>query len=398
MRYGVNYTPSTGWFYHWLDFRPDDLARDLDTVAELGVDHIRIFPLWPVIQPHRTLIRERALADVETLIEVAGQRGLDVSVDGLQGHLSSFDFLPAWLSTWHRRNLFTDPTVIESTAAYLRRLAEACSQHPNVFALTIGNEVNQFTGDLHPQPFPATSEQAGLWAQTMIDALHEGAPALPALQACYDATWYNPTQPFTPTQAATIGDITAVHSWVFNGTAQLYGADSFPTQAHARYLVELARAFQVDPHRPVWLQEVGVPRNVIAPEQADAFMEATFANLNGAPDLFGITWWASHDVDPALEDFPPLEYSLGLIDQAGKVKPEGRKFAALIDHARRTASAAAEPRPEPPTEDPRPILPLDLDRVGGRTGLAPGGVFWTMYMRQARTAHPRIVIEGAPHA
>ncbi|HMQ36385.1 MAG TPA: hypothetical protein PKA07_02390, partial [Micropruina sp.] len=130
VRFGVNYTPRVGWFHHWLDFSADDVARDLDAIAELEADHVRVFPLWPVFQPNRTLLRPRALADLERVLELAAERGLDVCVDGLQGHLSSFDFVPAWLTSWHRRGFFTDPDVIASTAAYLTAIARACAGHP----------------------------------------------------------------------------------------------------------------------------------------------------------------------------------------------------------------------------------------------------------------------------
>ncbi len=96
MRFGVNYTPSRGWFHHWLDFDLDEVRADLDPVAALGLDHIRVFPLWPLFQPNRALIRPRAVGQLVALADAARERGLDVSVDGLQGHLSSFDFLPSW--------------------------------------------------------------------------------------------------------------------------------------------------------------------------------------------------------------------------------------------------------------------------------------------------------------
>src|SRR3546814_18450092 len=79
-RFGVNYTPSRGWFHSWLDFRTDDARRDLEAVASLGVDHIRIFPLWPLVQPNRGLIRDRPLADVVALVDVAAEHGLEVNV------------------------------------------------------------------------------------------------------------------------------------------------------------------------------------------------------------------------------------------------------------------------------------------------------------------------------
>ncbi|MFE4721988.1 glycosyl hydrolase, partial [Streptomyces sp. NPDC056728] len=61
MRFGANYTPSQGWFHHWLDFDLDAVRADLDAIAALGLDHVRVFPLWPVFQPNRSLIRPRAV-------------------------------------------------------------------------------------------------------------------------------------------------------------------------------------------------------------------------------------------------------------------------------------------------------------------------------------------------
>lgn len=390
VRFGVNYTPRVGWFHHWLDFHADDVARDFDTIAELGVDHVRVFPLWPLLQPNRTLIRPGGLADIEKVIELADQRGLDVWVDGLQGHLSSFDFVPAWLTSWHRRGFFTDPDVVAATAAYLTALARACDGHPNLLGLTVGNEVNQFTGTVHPEPYPASEGEVSAWLDAMLGALRTGAPGAQALHACYDATWYDDTQPFTPTHAANLGDMTVLHSWVFNGTAQVYGPDAFETRAHARYLTEIARAFQADPDRPVWVQEVGAPRNVLPRNSVAPFIEATVEQLADTPQLYGITWWCSHDVSRSLADFPELEYDLGLIDEHGAIKTEGRVLARAMEELRRS-------RRDAPAAD-RPRLLLDPTDVS-RRDLAPGGAFWERYMDIARAGrHPRVTLAATVEA
>ncbi|MFC6356224.1 glycoside hydrolase 5 family protein [Luethyella okanaganae] len=386
MRFGVNYTPRVGWFHHWLDFSETEVARDFDTIAELGVDHVRVFPLWPLFQPNRALIRPTAIGDLERMLEIAGERGIDVVVDGLQGHLSGFDFLPAWLTSWQRRNLFVDPVVVDGAAEYLRTIAAACAPHENFIGMTVGNEINQFTGTVHPEPYPATSSEIGHWLETMIAACREGAPDAMAVHACYDATWYDDTQPFTPAHAAQLGDATVVHSWVFNGTAQRYGADSFETRAHARYLIEIARAFQSEPGRPVWAQELGAPRNVLPEASVTPFIEHTVAQLAEAPGLYGITWWCSHDVSRSLADFPELEYDLGLIDEQGAIKPEGRVLRSAIGEARARVANARDATPSPPRS-----LRLDLGEVGGRAGLAPGGAFWLRYMEEARMhGHPLV--------
>nr|WP_243869167.1 glycosyl hydrolase [Streptomyces liangshanensis] len=388
-RFGANYTPSQGWFHHWLDFDLDAVRADLDSLAGLGLDHIRVFPLWPLFQPNRTLIRPRAVEQLVQLAEAAAERGLDVNVDGLQGHLSSFDFLPAWTQTWHRRNLFTDPDVVAGQAAYLRTLAAALAGLPNFIGMTIGNEINQFSGPPHPDPDPITPEQAGTWLTQLLDACEEGAPGKLHLHAEYDAAWYVDDHPFTPAHAARLGAVTAVHSWVFNGTAQRHGRTGSATEHHAAYLIELSKAWALDPHRPVWLQEVGAPAPLIPAEHAAAFTEATVANALDCADVWGVTWWCSHDVSRDLADFPELEYSLGLLTNDRKVKPAGETIARIVRERR-----GQEYRPAVRTT----ALALDTgdDTTSPRRATCgPGGEFFEAFARLTEEGHrPAVVLES----
>ncbi|MFF4459665.1 glycosyl hydrolase [Streptomyces mirabilis] len=383
VRFGVNYTPSEGWFHHWLDFDLDSVRADLDSIAALGLDHIRVFPLWPYFQPNRALIRPRAVEQLLQLVDAAGERGLDVNVDGLQGHLSSFDFLPAWTRTWHRRNLFTDPEVLDGQAVYLRTLAAALADRPHFIGMTLGNEVNQFSaGPPHPDPDRASSAQIDDWLERMLAACEEGAPGRLHLHAEYDATWYQDDMPFTPGQAARRGAVTAVHSWVFNGTAQRHGRTSVPTEHHAAYLIELSKAWADDPHRPVWLQEVGAPAPLIPPEHAAAFTEATVAAALDCPDLWGITWWCSHDVSRDLADFPELEYGLGLLTNDRRPK----------DSARTLARAAREHHHTSAPRSTALIVPAD---PAVRSLCAPGGpVFEAFFRLTADGARPTTVLDA----
>ncbi|MEU9860127.1 glycosyl hydrolase [Streptomyces sp. NPDC047971] len=384
-RFGVNYTPSRGWFHHWLDFDLDAVRADLDSIAALGLDHLRVFPLWPVFQPNRTFIRPRAVEQLVELVDAAAERGLDVAVDGLQGHLSSFDFRPSWTLTWHRRNMFTDPEVLDGQAAYLRTLASALADRPGFLGMTLGNEINQFSGDPHPDPDRITPAEAESWLRRMLAACEQGAPGRPHLHAEYDAAWYLDDHPFTPAHAARIGAVTAVHSWVFNGTAQRYGPTSVATGQHAAYLVELSKAWAEEPGRPVWLQEVGAPAPHIAADRAAAFTRTTVDAVLDCQDLWGVTWWCSHDVDRSLADFPELEYSLGLLTTERTVKPAGRELAEAVARAR-----ARTRRPRPRST----ALVLDLpDDAPKRSTCAPGGAFFEAFMRLAADgARPSVVL------
>ncbi|HEX7351446.1 glycosyl hydrolase [Brachybacterium sp.] len=376
VRFGVNYTPRQGWFHAWLDLDLDAVGEDLAAVASLGADHVRIFPLWPLLQPNRTLIRPRALDDVRAVVDIAAGLGLDVVVDALQGHLSSFDFIPSWFATWHRRNMFTDPDVVAATADLVRALAERLAAAPNLLGLSLGNEVNQFSASNHPDPVSLTVAEAEAWTRTLLEAAREGAPHGMHTVAHYDAAWFMDDHAFTPDHSARLGDATIVHSWIFDGTGQRYGARSFEVAHRTEYYLELARAFSPAPERPLWLQEVGAPRSILEESDVPWFVRSTVENSLQCPELWGITWWCSHDVSRSLADFPPLEHTLGLFDEHGRLKDAGAAFRDAITLAKQT--------PAPAPRGAAIELPVGPDPLLHRSAAAPGGSVFEQWMQAAR--------------
>lgn len=399
MRFGVNYTPPTGWFHSWLDFSASDVARDFERIASLGVDHVRVFPLWPLLQPNRTLVRASGIDDVVRVVDIAAGFGLDVNVDALQGHLSSFDFLPAWLDTWHRRNMFTDRDVVASTADYVRLLAAAVADRPNLLGVTLGNELNQFAHAPHPAPHELTAADGSEWLETMVAAARDGlaaaAPAAGVTVAQYDAAWYDDAQPFGPAHAADFGDQTVTHSWVFNGSAQLHGPLGDGSVRHAEYLMQLAAAWNRSADRPNWLQEVGAPTNVVPTADAAEFVERTVRHAAEVQNTFGITWWCSHDVSRSLADFPELEYDLGLFTNDGRLKPTGERFRDLIADLRHAPAAV-------PVGHALILEDVDVDGIatpGTRESCGPGGVFSQAWLDLARRLGrgPQVVLRSRLH-
>jgi len=373
LRFGANYTPSTHWMHSWMALDLDDVRRDFAGLAELGLDHVRIFPLWTVLQPNRTLIRERAVADVRAVVDVAAEFGLDASVDVIQGHLSSFDFIPSWLFTWHDKNMFTHPAALSGQVALVERLGAALRDAPNFLGFTTGNETNQFSAETHPSPWPVTETEAAGWITALLDAAQRAAPGQAHVHSEYDAAWYMDGHGFTPALAARLGAMTTVHSWIFNGTAQRYGGRSVASDRHAEYMIELSRAFADDPHRPIWLQEVGAPSNCLTPEQTPGFLEATVRSATRTAGLWGVTWWCSHDVSRELADFPELEYSLGLIGQDGVAKPIGRRLAEIIPDLRAR-------RPAPARSLGIVVEVDDADTPVSRASLSPGGAVFQAWV------------------
>lgn len=382
LRFGANYVPSEGWFYSWLDYSADAARRDFEDLAGIGLDHVRVFPIWPWIQPNRTLIRKRGVDDLLDLIDVAAEFDLAVSVDLLQGHLSSFDFLPSWVLTWHQRSIFSDPRVRDGITAYVDTLTRAVATRDNVFAVTLGNEVN----NLWPSN-ATTPEASARWAAELVEVARAAAPRLLSLHSLYDGAWYDPGHPFLPADAVDLGDLTTVHSWVFNGVSAIDGPLGPATTSHADYLVELAAASATDPARPVWLQEVGAPRPDIGEAEAPAFVRRMLDALAPNPALWGVTWWCSHDLDRRLADFPDREYDLGLFTVDHEIKPATRELAAFVREQRGGRPAAA----------PRRALVCDADpraQPARRAEVAPGSAFHGEWVR-LRQAGPLAIVSAA---
>jgi endo-1,4-beta-mannosidase len=378
-RFGVNYTPSRGWFHSWYDFDPGRVQEDLARIAELGLDHVRVFHLWPLLQPNRALIRRSAVDQLVQLVDLAGEAGLDVMVDGVQGHLSSFDFYPAWTRTWHKRNVFADPDAVEAQAELLRVLGRALADRPNLIGLQLGNELNNLV-----EHNPVTVEQVDHYLDTLLAAAREGLPTGLVTHSAFDAAWYGDDHPFTPEASARKGDLTTVHPWVFTGDcARRYGARSPQVLHLAEYGVELAKAYADEPGRAVWVQETGAPEPHIPAAAAAYFARATVLNAVDCTGVWGVTWWCSHDVDRALADFPELEYTLGLFDSAGALKPVGRALSETV----------AELRKDPHVPQPREsALVLDCTPAT-RSVSGPGGRYFEAWMRLRREgARPAVVL------
>ncbi|KFF30878.1 glycoside hydrolase 5 family protein [Bifidobacterium bombi] len=392
MRFGVNYTPSHGWFHSWLHQDWDSVARDLDAIASLGLDHVRIFPLWPVLQPNRTWINQSGLDDLRHMAQLASDRGLDVYSDVLQGHMSSFDFLPSWLITWHKTNMFTDCKAIEAQSQLVSAVYDALADVPRFRGLTVGNECNQFEDASHPMSMPANAEQINAWLHAMIDPIESEASRRGQIvvHGENDAVWYEEGHAFTPTAASSIGDVSVIHSWAFNGTAQRYGSLSEATTRHAEYLMELSKAFATQPDRQVWLQEIGAPGNVINQSDAPEFCRRSVEHALDCENTYAITWWCSHDVDKSMGDFPPFEHDLGLFDQDGNLKPLGVEFSRLV----KDYSLARVPKPR------RCALVVRSDEQGEpvmKSACAPGGSLFDKWM-ELSDAHERPAIVSSKQA
>lgn len=333
MRVGVNYVPRLNWFYQWSKLDLGEVRDDLAALYALGADHVRIFPLWQLLQPNRKLLSTAAIDDVLAMVQVAQEEGLRVTVDAIQGHLSSYDFLPAWVLSWHKRGIFTDPQVVAAQVALVKRIAVEIQHLPGADGLSIGNEIMQFAAPRHPHPDKPTVAQATAWTQEILQAAQTAWPNGTHTCSFDDDLLFEPNHPFTPTAMLAHQSMLTVHSWVFGRLGKHLGPGHPRLVLFARYLLELVSAWgkYLGSAPRLWLQEVGAPLTYIHAADAPQFLYDTLKHACQVPGLEAITWWCSHDVSRQLADFPTVEYDLGLFNEHGQVKPVGEAFAQMVN-------------------------------------------------------------------
>ena len=260
LRFGANYTPRKRWWYCWLDWDRQAVADDLSGIASLGMEHIRIQLLWPLFQPGISTVSLRSLDNLRSLLDEADRAGLDVEITVLNGWMSGLSYLPAWVmpvaipdksENW---NIFTSRRVIDAEKLLLRRIVDTVGDHKRFMGLDIGNEL----GVLQSLNNPVTPQQADAWATEILGYCAEIAPGKFHVNGADDSHWFADFG-FTRSNLATVGSATVMHSYIyFTGVLDRYKY-SDPASLHlADYMIELGAAYQTDPKRRVWVEEIGV--------------------------------------------------------------------------------------------------------------------------------------------
>ena len=390
LRFGVNYTPRRHWWYCWQDWNQASVSDDLSAIGELGMDHIRIQCLWPIFQPGINYVSDSVLHNLDMLLDAADRAGLDVEVTVLNGWMSGLEFMPAWVTPLATSendaagNIFVDRKVIEAEKLLFRRIAETAGKHRRFLGFDLGNEL----GVVQVLNNHVTPAQADAWAAELLQYGEQIAPGKFHVNGVDDVHWFSDFG-FTRQNLATAGQATVVHCYVFfTGALDRYKYSDPGSLRLAEYMVELAYAYHTDLRRRVWVEETGASAEWMPAGYLPEFMEHVVTSVAGTGKAWGITWWCSHDIDPAVGGFASLEYTLGLLDLDNKPKPMGRKFREL----------ARELRRNPPTVVPRRLALVIPDHGLSQKNWPPDWTYGRAFMSLvARGDSPAIVLESRAH-
>lgn len=339
---GLNYVPRKNWWYCWGDWDASSVREDLQAIADLGMDHIRIQCLWPVFQPGINFVSPEAVSHLHELLDLADRARLDVEVAVLDGWLSGYAFLPAWvtpLASDGSHGVFTHPEVIEAEKLLFAIMAKSIGEHPRFMGFDLGNEVGvlQKNGRLNNL---VSQTQADEWATAMLSHCEQVAPGRFHVNGVDHTHWFADLG-FTRRNLARTGSATVVHCYAhWAGALDHYRYDQVGALHLAEYMIELARAYDVHDERLVWMQEVGASSEWMPEAYIPEYVTALLTNAASCRNVWGITWWCSHDIDSAMKGFLSLEYGLGVLDRRNRVKPIGKLLSGLTEEWHRHPPSA----------------------------------------------------------
>ena len=335
-RFGVNYTPSKNWWFCWNEWDPDPIKRDLDAIAALGADHLRILLIWPYFQPNPKWVSPLHLERLDQLLTIMGERNLDALVTVFTGQLSGWFFLPPFNKAGSA--FYADDAIWKAQEILIRQLAVAMKGKNNIIGFDFGNEINTCWSTEPSVGDAWMTKMFSLMETVYSEGVHvNGVDELP---------WFESTT-FSP-QALAARRMPVMHCYPYwSGSLKFGGPMDPPSTKLMAAMATLIRSYAGDLRKPVWAEEFNTCiESLNERQQAEWLEKAVLAAIDSGVSWF--TYWDSHDVDRKFE-FNSLEYSLGLLTNDGKVKEQGRVFKQLADAYRgKPVVFPTQPPPPPP--------------------------------------------------
>ncbi|MFA7635793.1 MAG: cellulase family glycosylhydrolase, partial [Bacillota bacterium] len=75
---GVNYWPRNKGLAMWRDFDIQEITSDMETIAGLGMNSVRVFLRWSDFQPAPNQIDEAMMDRFEQVLDAARKAGIGV--------------------------------------------------------------------------------------------------------------------------------------------------------------------------------------------------------------------------------------------------------------------------------------------------------------------------------
>jgi len=328
---GCNYWASNAGAEMWVDFCAESIEKDLKTLSENGVSHIRVFPNWRDFQPvmplctwdtvveyrmvgekkpqNKYYLCETALERFEIFCNLAQKYNIKLVVGLITGWMSGRLFIPPFM---YGKSPYTDPTALLFQQKFIAGFVSRFKHRAEIYAWDLGNECNCM--------YPVDSRYAAYnWTLTLSNTIRANDNTRPVISGMHnmsvEGTW-------TIADQGDATDILTTHPypyWGYHTRVDTYS--DIRTLLHATCETKF---FSDLGGKPCFVEELGTmgPMNCDE-ETAAGFMRANLYS-NWANGAMGVMWWCAHEqvnLSTAPYTWNMCEVELGLTDKNGAPKP-----------------------------------------------------------------------------
>lgn len=328
---GVNYWPGSCGVEMWQRWPEGEMQHDLDVIRALGLNSIRFFLRWQDFEPQPGEYESRMFERLAQFLGWCAEREIYAQPSLFVGWMSGGVFWPRWKE---ERNLFSDPWVVERSAAFARRAAETIAPFDgHLLGIDQGNEI-----DCLPDSRNAPPAAVIAWCAAVNQAIRSVYPHCLIVsgneqnQIVSDVGWRFGDQPGTDLYSMHGYPVPSWHSVRFDGMTDPLCQSLLP------FYTQVARAFG-----PVMVQEFGTIVT-FGPAQQDNYLRAILPACWEAGGN-GFLWWCLRDIHADVHPYLShrFESTLGLVDNEDRVKA-GLEY--YIEFARSLSGRSLPESPE----------------------------------------------------
>lgn len=330
MKFGVNYIPSKHWLHNWINWDAASVEEDLINLKSIGIDHIRAHLMWQYFQIDANVMSPSCLQNLEEFCNICEKLELDYCITLFNGFVSGQFFYPAWLRYYagvFDKGIFNNEDIIRAEEFYIFNIAAIVADKPHFLGFDLGNELPLITR----WDSSVTLEECNTWNCRMLKYCEMVAPGKLHNNGVDGMPWFD-NWGFSMDVLANTGAITPLHCYaLFTQAIDRFGRMSEESIYLAPFMTEIAKAYCDDIERKYWIQEFGTATREFNEEIVKFVTDSMYAMFT-EENIWGITWWCSHNVSSEFICYDDLEYELGLFDNDNNLTPSGKLYKSLIEN------------------------------------------------------------------
>lgn len=346
---GCNYWASNAGVYMWRQWDEKVVDSDFKKLSEMGIDCLRVFPLWEDFQPivrsfsgsrHEMRLGDKPLdrtdegiagidpvmADrFEVMVRLAEKYNLKLLVCLINGWMSGKLFCPP---AFYNLNVITDRTAVKWTVRFVKYFVKRFKKYDNIIAWEPGNETNVMCtmGVSRADREECEADEYWVWLSSLVNAIRAEDSTRPVIAGMHGLDMQGQ---ISPADVGEICDVLTVHP--YPAFVPHCFTDSLTSMKSRLHATAEGTLYSDIGGKKCLCEEIGTLGNMLASNKKGADYLKVNAHSLIANGSLGLMWWCAFDQDFTFipYDWNGLERELGLMFMDGRFKETAEEIKRL---------------------------------------------------------------------